>query len=240
MRRMKVVIAEDDNLTRNVLVGLIQSFPSYQIVGEAKNGEELIKKVIKEKPDIVLTDIIMPTLNGMDAVKTCKKFQPNLHVIFITGREEFAIEAFTVSAIDYILKPVEQIRLYKALEIARDYIESSNNRNNNRRKIAVKEKNTQYFIPIKDILFIEKESRKTIIHTISQTFESSETLSEIEVKLNANFYQSHRSNIININHVSKIEAIGESYLVYFFNYDKTARISKQKISIVHDLILNEG
>lgn len=71
---MKVLIAEDNAPSRKLLKHLIKSVPNYQFVGEAVNGEDLINKVMMEKPDIVLVDINMPLLNGMEAVKSCKKF----------------------------------------------------------------------------------------------------------------------------------------------------------------------
>ena len=114
---MRVLIAEDNAASIKLLKHLIKFVPNYQIVGEAVNGEDLINKVLMEKPDIVLVDINMPLSNGMEAVKSCKKILPTLQVIFITGHDEYALEAFGVNAIDYIVKPIEgtgYIRLERA------------------------------------------------------------------------------------------------------------------------------
>ena len=115
---MRVLIADDNATSRKLLKHLIKTVPNVQIVGEAINGEDLISKVMMEKPDIALVDIDMPLLNGMEAVKSCKKIVPSLQVIFITGHEEYALEAFGVNAIDYIVKPIDRDRLYAALELS--------------------------------------------------------------------------------------------------------------------------
>src|SRR4051794_32354613 len=113
---MRVLISEDDPASRKLLKHLILLLPNYQIVGEVENGEELIHNVMKEKPDIALVDIGLPLLDGMEAVRTCKQIHPSLQVIFVTGHDEYALEAFKVNAIDYIVKPIDRNRLYGALE----------------------------------------------------------------------------------------------------------------------------
>src|SRR4051794_17416584 len=100
---MKVLIADDNPASRKLMKHLIKHLSNYQIVADVANGEELIRKVIMEKPDIALVDINMPLLSGMEAVKSCKKILPSLQVIFITGYDEYALEAFEVNAIDYIV-----------------------------------------------------------------------------------------------------------------------------------------
>lgn len=115
---MKVLIAEDDLTSRKLLRHFISGLPNVEIVGEVTNGEELIRCTVTEKPDLALVDIGMPLLNGMEAIKSCKKLLPALQVIFITGCDQFALEAFSIRAIDYILKPIEKDRFYDALERA--------------------------------------------------------------------------------------------------------------------------
>jgi two-component system, LytTR family, response regulator len=237
---LKIIIADDNASSRNLLRHFIRLLPHYKVVGEATNGEEFVQLVLQERPDIVLVDINMPGLNGMEAVKLCKQQLPALQIIFITGYDEFAVEAFEISATDYIVKPVERVRLLRALEKARKYIQLSTQTNisTKEKRLGIKSQNSILFLPMEEILFVEKESRKTVIHTSNQKYETTETLSEIQGKLDDYFFRTHRSYIVNLKKIVKIEPVGETYLAYFVNSDKVAYISKLKINEVQKELLH--
>ncbi|MGG1576300.1 LytR/AlgR family response regulator transcription factor [Fictibacillus sp. NRS-1165] len=227
---MKVLIAEDDASSRKLLKLFIDSLPDYHIVGEAKNGEELIKYAASEKPDMALVDIGMPLLNGMEAVKACKEFQPSMQVIFITGHDDYALEAFEVRAVDYMMKPIERNRLYGALDRAAHVIYSQGERVPTVKKdLKIKQQRNIIFIPLDDILFIERMDRKSVIHTKNKSYETNEPLASLEVALDSRFQASHRSYIINAEHLVRIEAAGQMYKAYFKDYGETAKISKHKV-----------
>lgn len=227
---MKVLIAEDNSSSRKLLRHFIKDLPDFQIVEEATNGEELIHYVMKEKPDIALVDIGMPLLNGMEAVKSCRKLLPSLQVIFITGHDEYALEAFDVSAVDYIVKPIERMRLYTALDRAAKVANLINKDDLPLKKdLMIKQHNHITFIPLEDILFIERVDRKSVIHTKNKKFEMNEALTSIESTLDSRFMASHRAYIINLELLERIEAVGQMYKAYFKNYQETAKISKHKL-----------
>lgn len=227
---MKVLIAEDDASSRKLLKHFINSLPDYVIVGEAANGEELIKYTMKEKPDIALVDIGMPLLNGMEAVKSCKEFFPSLQVIFITGHDNYALEAFDVRAVDYLLKPIERNRLYAALERAVQAVHPSGEKEKSAKKdLMVKQQKNIIFIPLDEILFIERADRKSVIHTRNQKIETNEPLTSLENSLDSRFMLSHRSYLINLDHLTKIESVDQNYIASFGDYPSTAKISKHKI-----------
>ncbi len=229
---MKVLIAEDNAASRKLLKHLIKSVPNYQIVGEAVNGEELINKVMAEKPDIVLVDINMPLLNGMEAVKSCKKILPTLQVIFITGHDEYALEAFGVNAIDYIVKPIERDRLYSALERSAVFSKQTGTilpPAPVKKDLMIKQRNQYSFIPLDEIIFIERADRKSVIHTVNQKIELNEALTDLEEILDSRFVASHRSFIINLQYLNRIETVGQSYIAHFKNYEETAKVSKNKL-----------
>lgn len=228
---MKVLIAEDDAASRKLLRHFIGNLPNFKVVGEAANGEELIHYVTKEKPDIALVDIGMPLLNGMEAVKSCKEFLPSLQVIFITGHDDYAVEAFSVRAVDYILKPIERNRLYAALERAAQAFSANADKEMTFKKdLMIKQQKAITFIPLDEILFIERIDRKTVIHTINQKFETNEALASFEETLDSRFMASHRSYIINLDFLTRIETVGQMYKAYFKNYDETAKVSKHKLA----------
>jgi two-component system, LytTR family, response regulator len=240
----KVVIAEDDLTSRKVLNHFISKTTGYEIVAEAKNGEELIRYLIVEKPDIAIVDIGMPLLNGMEAIKSCKELMPNLQVIFLTGHDEYAMEAFDINAADYIIKPVERTRLIKALDRASLLLGSAeqqakpDKRKENVRKLVLKHYNNFSIIPYEDIIFIEKMDRKTSIHTKGNVYQNTEALSDLLNDLSSDFIQAHRSYIINLKHLSNIEARGQSYYASFLNYSEKAKISKHHLKEVRDKLNN--
>jgi two-component system LytT family response regulator len=242
MNILKIVIADDDVSSRTLLRHFIHFLPQYKVVGEATSGEDFLRLVLEKKPDIVLLDIIMPDLDGMEAVKICKQSLPALQVIFTTGYDEFAVKAFEISATDYIVKPIERMRLFHALEKARKLIELSSQDHlsikTKNKRLDIKSQNSIIFLPMEDILFAEKESRKTVIHTSNERYETTETLNKIENKLDDYFFKTHRSYIVNLKKIVKIETAGETYLAHFIDSHKVAYISKLKINEVQKKILH--
>jgi two-component system, LytTR family, response regulator len=241
MEKIKVIIADDDFPSRYILSQFVQLLPEFEVVGESTNGLELIHLVLKEKPDLVLVDINMPHLNGVEAVKSCKEFFPGLHFIFTTGSDAFAVEAFNLSAIDYILKPIEKTRLFVALEKFKKTIQLQikqveNVSRKNKHKLSIKTNNTFLYLSLEDMFFIEKEGRKSILHTATDRFETSESLQDLEGRLPDFFYKSHRSYLVNLRKIEKIVSFGESYQAYFSATDKVAHISKLKINEVYGLM----
>jgi two-component system LytT family response regulator len=148
------------------------------------------------------------------------------------------VEAFKIAAVDYIVKPIEPTRLFNALEKARKFIQLYDQPEKRRSKrLDIKLQNSILFLPMEDILFIEKESRKTVIHTKDEKYETNEPLNELETRLDHYFLKTHRSYIVNLKKVIKIEAVGETYWARFSNSDKVAYISKLKINDVQKKIM---
>ena len=239
MEELKVVLADDDVSSRNLLSYIIELLPEYKIVGQASNGKELIEVVMSEKPTIVLVDIQMPLLNGVEAAKICKEKLPSLQVIFTTGSEEFAVEAFNISAIDYIVKPIEKVRLFIALEKAKQSLQLQARTETKpviKNKLAIKYNQAILYLTIEDILYIEKEGRKSILHTEEDRYESLDSLQELEDRLPSYFFKTHRSYLVNLRKILKIKSLGETYIAEFAVPDKFAYISKLKIHEVHRLM----
>ncbi|MFC7372987.1 LytR/AlgR family response regulator transcription factor [Fictibacillus iocasae] len=233
MNQYKVIIAEDHGPSREVLKHFMKGLTEYEICGEASNGEELIGQAIIHQPDLLLLDIHMPGLNGIDAIKKIMQIVPPIKFIFITGYDEFAVEAFNLAAVDYIVKPVERDRLLTALHKftvtsligtgePKDPITVS--------KLVLRHRGSRHYINFSDIIFIEKAGRKAMIHTAEDVYESGETLESLLKKLNHTFLLTHRSYIINLEWIAHITAVDETYRVSFKKYPLKAMISKHKIA----------
>ncbi|WP_286183017.1 LytTR family DNA-binding domain-containing protein [Bacillus sp. ISL-55] len=239
MEKIKMIIADDDSSSRLLLEHMIKVFSDFEIIGEATNGEELHQQAIELKPDLVLVDINMPGLTGLEAVKLCKETMPSLQVIFTTGYEEFAVEAFNMSAVDYLVKPIDRTRLFIALDKAKKAIQlerTLSQKSKHYNKLSIKSNNSFLYIHIDEILYIEKEGRKTILHTKDDRHETTESLADLERLLPDYFYKTHRSYLVNLSRITRIEPSGETYLAYFANTKKNAYISKLKINEVQEQI----
>ncbi|WNF35639.1 LytTR family DNA-binding domain-containing protein [Bacillaceae bacterium IKA-2] len=240
VRKIKIVIAEDNNDFREILQLFFEPLDQFEVIGVANDGLELLDLNFTLKPDLILVDIQMPMLNGTDAYKECVKTNSKVKCIFITAYDDFAIEAFELNVLDYIVKPIDKKRLYVALERAREGIEAENQLNNpsQLKRLVVKFDGSLYVISLNSIIYIEKVNRKTYVHTKEQIFETYETLETIKESLDEHFFASHRSYIINLKHVSQIKNDGETYFAYFRNYLKFAYVSKLKLQILQNKLKN--
>ena len=113
MKTIKTLIIDDERLAREELKSLLLPHDEIEIIGEAKNGEEGIKLIHELKPDLIFLDISMPGMTGFEMLKQLDEIPK---VIFVTAYDEFALKAFEVNALDYVLKPVEPVRLQEAIQ----------------------------------------------------------------------------------------------------------------------------
>ena len=120
--RLRVVVADDERPARSFLVALLRSFDDVLVAGEAASGKDAVTLIEREKPDLALLDWQMPELDGIGVVRMLKKDSMPL-VAFVTAYDEYAVKAFEVNAIDYLLKPVDKARLREALNRAQERIE---------------------------------------------------------------------------------------------------------------------
>ncbi len=122
--KLKIVIADDERPARNFLKTLLAQFEDTEIVGEAENGAEAVEIIEATKPDLALLDLQMPEVSGLEVVKLLRKTALPL-VAFVTAYDEFAVRAFEVGAVDYLLKPVEKARLRDTLNRAHERLKQT-------------------------------------------------------------------------------------------------------------------
>src|SRR4051812_45019530 len=120
--QLRVVVADDERPARSFLVSLLRSFPDVTVVGEAASGRDAVAVIEKERPDLALLDWQMPELDGIGVVRMLKKDATPL-IAFVTAYDQYAVRAFEVNAVDYLLKPVEKARLRETLNRAQERIE---------------------------------------------------------------------------------------------------------------------
>jgi two-component system LytT family response regulator len=235
---IKVIIAEDNIDAQQIIIGFIEPLIPFEVIGIAQDGEELLELNINLNPDLILADINMPKLNGIEAVRSCIKMNPNLKFIFTTAYDEYAVKAFDLNAVDYVVKPINKERLYIALDKAKRLL-LTNEPKEQKQILAIKMDRIYYFIPFIEIIYIEKMSRKTMIHTVGKKYETNETLDNIFKKLNHSFFRTHRSFIVNINYISHITLEGETYFAHFRNDSHYAYVSKLRINDLLKVFSND-
>lgn len=213
-----ILIVDDEKLVRNYLKRLILEREDIEILGEAENGIEAMEKVRELSPDIILLDIQMPRLDGFGVLDFIEDPPPT---IFVTAYEKYAIQAFEVNAIDYILKPVAKDRLFAAIDKAKVYIKRRELwekestcilkyiRNKEISKIALSTREGYELLNVEEIFWIEAEADYTSIRTVDNKFLYNRNLKNLESRLPKDlFLRVHRSYIVNLEKVTKMVSLG--------------------------------
>lgn len=226
---IKTVVCDDNEKARYILRQYIKrlSIKEIELSEEAKNGYELIELCKKIKPDLILLDIDMPFINGIDTAKKIIKFLPDISLIFITAYPSFSLQAFEVHAVDFIVKPVSIERLEKSIKhIIR---KTSKNGSGNNDLVTFVSNHNLYSIKQNDIIFAERSGRKTLIHTSSKKIEVYESIRNLQNRLSTKlFIRTHNSYLVNKSVISSIDRrSGGPHEVLFKNYDKTAYVSRK-------------
>lgn len=242
---IRIIIAEDEPINRAHLRNIFEKHPNIESIAEASNGLELLKLTARLKPQAVFMNIEMPEMDGMTVARKMMENDEDIIIVFVTGRSDFAAEAFEISSCDYILKPFTQGRVAKALEriqsrLAEREIERQKLINilKSTDKLYIRSGYELYFIDINSIYYIEKERKKTVVHTTNNRYETHESINELEKRLDKmNFFRSHKCYLVNLKMIEKIVPWGDnSHLVKFFGLKKDALIARSKVKMLYDLL----
>jgi DNA-binding LytR/AlgR family response regulator len=179
-------------------------------VGEVHDAEtaiDALARLQESRYDLVLLDIRMPGLSGLDAVKVINRANPRPHVVFVTAYEEHAVEAFEVEANDYLLKPVSERRLRRALERVQDARPSAGtDRAVGLDRLAVETDDRTILLKIGDIRFANARGDYTYVRTFDREYQVRSSLTELASRLEPNgFLRVHRSFLVNLDHVLELQ-----------------------------------
>ncbi len=234
---MKVLIIDDEPLARSVVRAYLQEMKDYQVVGEAGDGFEALKMIHTEQPDLIFLDVQMPKLNGFEMLELLDETP---HVIFTTAYDEFAFKAFEVNALDYLLKPFSQERFETALSkvvrsspvtlppIPVDFSKS----NLEQARIVVKNGSDIKIVPLEDVQYIEAYDDYVKIHIEERYHIKKQTMSYYEKNLPSQFMRIHRSYLLNIDYLNKIESFEKNSYVAILKNGKRIPISRNSYSDV--------
>lgn len=234
---MKVLIIDDEPLARSVVRSYLRDLEEYEVIGEAGDGFEALKMIHSEQPDLIFLDVQMPKLNGFEMLELLDETP---HVIFTTAYDEFAFKAFEVNALDYLLKPFSKERFDTALtkvvrsappvlpSIPVDFSKS----NLEQARIVVKNGSDIKIIPLDDVQYIEAYDDYVKIHVEGKYHVKKQTMSYYEKNLPNQFMRIHRSYLLNINYLNKIESFEKNSYVAILKNGKRIPISRNSYSDV--------
>ena len=220
---VRVVIVEDEAIARRTMVRMLETDASLQILAACKNGEEAVEAIRVHRPDLLLLDVQLPDMDGFSVLRTIPENEFPL-VIFTTAYERYAVDAFEVHAVDYLLKPFGADRLQKAVDKAKERLRSENRQSVNqqildllrhlsesskyRERIAVKEDSRIFFLDLKEIDWIKASGNYLELHcsTSQNTHLIRQSVAEMEMSLNPrDFIRINRSFIVNINFIRELQ-----------------------------------
>jgi two-component system LytT family response regulator len=213
---MRILIADDESPARERLKRLLADVEGVELIGEAKNGIQAVEMIESEPPDLVLLDIQMPGLDGFGVIEALEEPPP---IIFVTAYDEYAIRAFEINALDYLLKPFSRERLEKAIRRAQEalagehdlterlapLLESLAAQGRYLTRLAVRDRGCIRVLDVDEIDWLGVENEQVLVHVEGDAYPIRRTLSELEARLDpARFFRAHRSAIVNLDRVSEI------------------------------------
>jgi two-component system LytT family response regulator len=201
----RAIIVDDEALARERVRTLLADAPGVTIVAECSGGREAVEQILAERPDLVFLDVQMPDLDGFDVLEAvASEWLPQ--VIFVTAYDEYAIKAFDVHAIDYLLKPIEPERFRKALArvTKRDLLAMLDERPIDR--LVIRTRSKVSFLKPSEIDWIEADGKHAVLHAGRETHVVRHTLTRLEQRLVAHgFVRVHRSAIVNVDRIRELE-----------------------------------
>ena len=223
---IRTVVVDDERPARNELCFLLEQLDDVDVVGQASNGIDAMQVIREQKPNLVLLDIQMPGRTGFEVTRELLVRKMDTQVVFVTAYDQYAIEAFEVNAVDYILKPIEASRLEQSIERARHRLMSGrvtdptgvadqqlerilqqvSQRQTRRERIALKVGERFQLIPSDDIIYASLVDDAITVVAGGLTGTSNfRTLDELQSNLDPEiFWRVHRSHLVNINKVKEI------------------------------------
>jgi two-component system response regulator LytT len=219
---IQTLIVDDEKPARDELAFLLKAFPEINLVGQGKNGVEALALIKEHTPDLVFLDVQMPGLNGFGVIKKLMDRKMKVpHIVFATAYDNYAVQAFEVNAVDYLLKPFDKGRIAKAIQRAKRMIETKASpaeqleslvnklgaaRATQPVKLLVKTQQRLFLVDADDVVFASIEDG--LISVIAREVEGTSnyrTIEELQASLDSDtFWRAHRSYLVNINHIKEV------------------------------------
>ncbi|MBN2656990.1 MAG: response regulator transcription factor [Spirochaetales bacterium] len=251
---LKVLIVDDEKPARDEMTFLLKGIEDITISGVAENGEEALKIAGNVYPDIIFLDINMAEMNGFQLTEKLHATGQNPGIIFTTAYDQYALQAFDIRAVDYILKPVEEDRLISSIEKFRSQRGGGNDRRDYSaleqiiKRLQRDNKVPRYlsiglgdsYLPVSfgDIITISARGRTVTIHTKKGDYRHCRSIGEMEDLLSdGNFFRCHRSYIINLDFIEKIGIwFNNTYQIQMKHFSEKITVSRSYIKAFREIM----
>lgn len=224
--KVRTILVDDEDLARQMLKEYLAGYPDVDIIAECRSGYQAVKSINSLQPDLIFLDVQMPELSGFGVLKKLKKIP---FVVFSTAYDKYALRAFEVSAVDYLLKPYDRTRFNQAVQKALERIKNKNTSIDqlqsllenikidqaDHERLWIKENGSLKPIKPDEIDWIEAMDDYACLHVGKAKHLVSQTMHELEAKLDAKmFMRIHRSTIVNLDSIQELRSVGDgSYQV---------------------------
>jgi DNA-binding LytR/AlgR family response regulator len=206
---IRTLVVDDEPLARERLIGFLRALDGVDVIGEARDGVDALELIEAERPALVFLDVQMPGMDGFEVLKALRGPLP--HVVFATAYDEYAIRAFEVEAVDYLLKPLVRARVEEAVARARARLSQGRGQDLGRvlhphlTQVPLSVAKRILVVPAAEIMWFGVEFRLVYAHTRERGYMTNFTLRELEERLDpAQFFRAHKSALVNLAHVREI------------------------------------
>ncbi|WP_417197416.1 LytR/AlgR family response regulator transcription factor [Bizionia sp.] len=230
MKKFKTIIIDDERLAREEVKRALKKYPEFLLVGEAKNVDTALTIIDKEQPDIIFLDIHMPEKSGFDLLEELTTVP---EVVFTTAYDQYAVKAFELNALDYLVKPLREERFAKTIEKVKAELAKKEKIKVDvlpmHRKIFIKDREKCFFIPLKEIHFIESLDNYARLYFGTQKAMIKRSLNLLEEKLDPTvFFRVNRSQIINTHYIKEMHPYFNNKLQISLSTGQTVEVSSRQ------------
>jgi two-component system LytT family response regulator len=247
---LRTLVVDDEPVARKVLREELESIADVEIVGEADDGISALEQIVSRRPDLVLLDLQMPGMGGLDVVRKIRRGARLPAIVIVTAYDKYALEAFEAGAVDYLLKPIGQERLAEAVERAKritgpEAVERLAQLQEIAdpvsgplpRKIVGKVGEEYFLLNAGEIYAFQADGEIVWIVTAKRKYMATQTLKVLEERLrNTSFHRIHRSALVNVDHVRKMSALSSQRWLITLNNDQEFIASKRQAKSVRQLL----
>jgi two-component system response regulator AlgR len=239
---MRVLIADDEAPARERLRSLLTEVPGMEVVAEAANGDEALRLTVETAPDVVLLDVRMPGVDGIEAARQINSLVEPPAVIFATAYDEYAISAFDTNAVGYLLKPIRKEKLAEALgragRLTRPQMQklaSSPQEQPKRTHIAARHREGLRLIPVEDVMYFFAEQKYTTVKHLKGEDLIEDSLRSLEEEFGAAFVRIHRNALVSVRYLEGIDRNPEGqYFVRLRGCEAPLQVSRRMAGELRD------
>jgi len=243
---MRIIIADDEPLARKRLARQLAEIPGCLLIGEASNGQEAILRCDELQPDILLLDIRMPEMDGLQAAQHLSQLEQPPAIIFTTAFDSHALAAFETCAVAYLLKPVRREQLQLAIEKAQKLnrvqlvqIDTLQHPAEEQEHLTVQVGNTTQLIPINEIDFFRAEQKYVVIYRGAEQYLLEVSLKSLEERFTHRFVRIHRNALVAIKAISALQRDDKGhYQMLLHNQKEPLEVSRRLVSQLKEKIKN--